>query len=79
MDACMNRVIFLKESGFPRQWSVLRGTLRTKVGLITQEHARDLHGKSVFRYRAVLLSDQDLGLFTALRDAKQAVTEVLGT
>jgi hypothetical protein len=73
----MNRLVFVKENGFPRQWSVLRGTLRAKVGLITQEHERDGQGKSVFRYRAVLLSDRDLGLFTALRDAKQAITEAL--
>jgi hypothetical protein len=45
--------------------------------VITQEHERNEQGKSVFRYRVAMLPRQDLGLFTTLRAAKQALTEAL--
>jgi hypothetical protein len=72
------RLVFVRKSGFPRRWSAFRLPGRNQVGVIAQEHERDSKGKSVFRYRAVLLPDRELGLFTTLRRAKQAFTEALG-
>jgi hypothetical protein len=71
------RLVFVRKSGFPRRWSAVRLPGRTEVGVITQEHERDSQGKSVFRYRAALLPNRDLGLFLTLRRAKQALTEAL--
>jgi hypothetical protein len=73
----VNELVFIREDGFPRRWSAVRRTGRDRIGIITQEHERNGHGKSVFRYRAALLPHKDLGLFTTLRHAKRAVTEAL--
>ena len=73
----VNDLFFIREDGFPRRWSAVRRIGRNKVALITQEHERSRQGKSVFRYRAALLPDRDLGVFATLRLAKQAVTEAL--
>jgi hypothetical protein len=73
----VSKLIFIREHGFPRRWSAVQSARRTNVGLITQDHERNEEGKSVFRYRAVLLPDRQLGLFATLRDAKQALTKAL--
>jgi hypothetical protein len=72
----VRRLVFVRKGGFPRRWSAVRPLALHEVGIITQEHERDSQGKSVFRYRAVLLH-RDLGLFSTLRGAKQALTEAL--
>jgi hypothetical protein len=72
----MGELFFTKEDGFPRRWSAVRRDGRKEAGVITQEHARDERGKSVFRYRAAL-AERDLGLFATLRGAKQALTAAL--
>ncbi len=73
----MNELLFARQQGHPRRWSAVRRADRLAVGSITQEHARSPRGKSVFRYRAAVLPDRDLGLFATLRGAKQALTEAL--
>jgi hypothetical protein len=65
---------FIRQAGFPRRWSAVRDA--AEVALITQEHALNRQGKSVFRYRA-MRAGRELGLFTTLRQAKQAVTAAL--
>ena len=70
-------MLFVKQRGFPRRWSVVRSLDGPAVGFITQEHERGPHGTSEFRYRAALLPNRDLGLFATLRRAKQALTEAL--
>ena len=72
-----SKLAFVKEDGFPRCWSAIRRIGGTTVAVIIQEHERSNHGKSVFRYRATLLPDRQLGLFTTLRRAKQAITDAL--
>ncbi len=72
-------LVFIRQKGFPRRWSALTQINRSHVGLITQEHERNEQGESVFRYRAEMLPQPDLGLFTTLRAAKQALTEALQT
>jgi hypothetical protein len=73
----VDRVLFVREPGFPRRWSAVRSPDRRAVGLVTQDHERSKQGKSVFRYRAVLLPERDLGLFATLRGAKQALKDAL--
>jgi hypothetical protein len=73
----VSELIFIREDGFPRRWSAVQSIGRANVGLITQDHERNQQGKSVFRYRAVLLPGHQLGLFATLRDAKQALTKAL--
>ena len=74
----VNQFVFIRESGFPRRWSALRRISRNNVAVVVQEHERDARGKSVFRYRAALRPDRQLGSFTTLRQAKQAIREALG-
>jgi hypothetical protein len=71
------RLLFVRQKGFPRRWLAIRRLGRDHVGVITQEHARDGGGKSLFRYRVALLPDRDLGLVATLRLAKQALTDAL--
>jgi len=77
MEVLVRNLMFAREDGFPRRWSAVQAIGPSKIGLITQEHERNERGKSVFRYRATLLPDRELGLFGVLRDAKQAITEAL--
>ena len=72
-----DQVVFVREAGFPRRWRAVGRIGRSDMAIVTQEHARNGQGKSVFRYRAALLPDRQIGLFTTLRGAKRAITEAL--
>jgi hypothetical protein len=72
-----SELLFVRHQGHPRRWSAVRRPDRRTVGSITQEHERSPQGKSVFRYRAAMLPDRDLGLFATLRGAKRALTAAL--
>jgi hypothetical protein len=73
----VGHLVFIKQSGFPRRWLALPRGGQSNVAVVVQEHDRDGRGKSVFRYRAALLRGRQLGLFTTLRQAKQAIREAL--
>jgi hypothetical protein len=73
----VDRLLFVREPGFPRRWSAVQSPDRRAVGMVTQEHERSKQGKSVFRYRATLFPDGDLGVFATLRGAKQALKDAL--
>ena len=79
MPSVVEQLVFIRQHGFPRRWSAIRGAGGAAVGFIDQAHEQNRQGRSVFRYRAAVLPYRPLGLFTTLRDAKQAIKEALGS